>query len=387
MQSLQKFSNSHPMKYVHLLSLVLLCSIAAAQDKPFVLNGTIPVSPKKYKVLLSWNNGATAEEANVVNGKFVIKGEVEGPTAATLMLEEANPPANKKFDRTEYLRNNLSLFLDGGNITISTKTYLSDAVVKGPQVVNDYYNYTVQTKELTALDNKLGMVYYNYSLAKNTAATDKLMEMYKTLASVVYVEQLEFVKKNPSSPISLYFVKQALGMDMDAAKAGPIFQLLSTDLQNSNAGKELAAMIEVGKKSMVGAQAPDFTQPSPEGVAISLSSFKGKYVLVDFWASWCGPCRAESSNLVKAYEKYKSKGFEIWSVSLDEKKDRWLKAIKEDGYTWPQAGDLKGWDNVAATMYGISGIPFNFVVDPNGIIIARNLRGEDLEKKLSELFK
>jgi thiol-disulfide isomerase/thioredoxin len=374
------------MKFICLITLVLLTVVVTAQEKPFVLNGSIPVTPKKYKVLLSWNNGATAEEANVVNGKFTIKGTVDEPVSATLMLQEANPPANKKFDRIEYLRNNLSLFLDGGSITVTTKTFLSDAVVKGSQVVNDYYNYTQQVKQITDLDNQLGMTYYSYSSSKNSRVTDKLMEMYKVLTGIYHDEMSAFISKNPSSPVALYFVKQTLGMDMDAAKAGPMFQLLSPELQNSNTGKELAAMIEVGKKSMIGVAAPDFSQPSPEGTTISLSSFKGKYVLVDFWASWCGPCRAESPNLVKAYDQYKSKGFEIFSVSLDEKKERWLKAIKDDGYTWPQAGDLKGWDNEVAAQFGISGIPFNFLVDPNGIIVARNLRGEELEKKLKELL-
>lgn len=375
------------MKFVAVILSVLLLQSASAQEKAFVVNGTIPATAKKFKALLSWNNGATAEEVNVVNGKFTIKGTIDEPVAATLMLQETNPPANKKFDRIEYLRNNLSLFLDGGTITIATKTFLSDAEVKGSTVVNDYYKYTQQVKDITALDNQLGMVYYSYAQAKNAAVTDKLMEMYKTLTSIYYDAQLAFVKKNPASPVSLFFVKQVLGMDMDAAKAGPMFQLLAAELQNSNTGKELAALIEVGKKSMVGVAAPDFTQPSPEGNNISLASFKGKYVLVDFWASWCGPCRAESPNLLKAYEQYKGKGFEIFSVSLDDKKDKWLKAVKDDGYTWPQAGDLKGWENAAASLFGISGIPFNFLVDPNGIIVARNLRGKDLEKKLSELLK
>jgi thiol-disulfide isomerase/thioredoxin len=367
--------------------VVLFCFTANAQEKAFILNGSIPPSAKKFRVLLSWNNGATAEEANVVNGKFTIKGAVDEPVAATLMLQEANPPANKKFDRMEYMRNNLTLFLDGGTITVTTKTHLSNAVVNGSQVVNDYYNYTQQVKQITDLDNQLGMAYYSYAQAKNAQVTDKLMNMYKVLGTIYYDAQLSFVQKNPASPVSLFFVKQTLGMDMDAAKAGPMFQSLSTELQNSNVGKELAAMIEVGKKSMVGVAAADFAQPSPEGANISLSSFKGKYVLVDFWASWCGPCRAESPNLVKAYEQYKSKGFEIYSVSMDDNKSKWLKAIKDDNYTWPQAGDLKGWENAAASVYGVSGIPFNFLVDPSGVIVARNLRGEELEKKLKELFK
>jgi thiol-disulfide isomerase/thioredoxin len=323
----------------------------------------------------------------VVNGKFTIRGTVDEPEFATLMLQQTNPPLNQKFDRMEYLRNNLALFLDGGIITISTKTYLSEALVKGSQVVNDFYNYTQQVKDITALDNQLGMTYYNFAIAKNAGVTNKLMEMSKVLVSIYNDAQLAFIQKNPASPVSIYFVKEALSTDLDAAKAGPMFQMLSPEMKNSSSGKELAALIEVGKRSMVGVSATDFSQPSPQGVSISLSSFKGKYVLVDFWASWCGPCRAESPNLVKAYDKYKSRGFEIFSVSLDDKKDKWLKAVKDDGYTWPQVGDLKGWENEVSALYGISSIPFNFLVDPNGVIVARNLRGEDLENKLVEIFK
>lgn len=138
---------------------------------------------------------------------------------------------------------------------------------------------------------------------------------------------------------------------------------------------------------LTGVEAPDFTQPTPDGENLSLSDFRGKVLLVDFWASWCGPCRRENPNVVRMYKKYKDKGFEILGVSLDDKKDRWLGAIEQDGLEWPHVSDLKGWQNAAAQAYGIRSIPHTLLLDEKGRIIARNLRGPALESKLDEIFK
>lgn len=133
--------------------------------------------------------------------------------------------------------------------------------------------------------------------------------------------------------------------------------------------------------------APDFTLPAADGATVSLSSLRGKYVLVDFWASWCRPCRAENPNVVKAYQKFKDKNFTVLGVSLDQEKTDWLDAIKKDNLTWTQVSDLKFWESKVVPLYNIEGIPYNVLVDPNGTVIGEGLRGEDLEKKLQEVLK
>ncbi len=165
-----------------------------------------------------------------------------------------------------------------------------------------------------------------------------------------------------------------------------LYDKLDESAKQTEPGKKLARNLEILKKSRIGTQMTDFTQADTSGNPVKFSSFKGKYVLVDFWASWCGPCRAENPNVLKVYNAYKDKGFTVVGISLDDKAANWKKAIRDDKMPWVQLSDLKGWKNDISVSFGIQSIPGNLLIDPSGKIVARDLRGAMLENKLKELL-
>jgi peroxiredoxin len=202
-------------------------------------------------------------------------------------------------------------------------------------------------------------------------------------ARAAMVEQ--YAAAHPASYVAVEEVLEYFSYNPNADTLQHIYDGLAPEIQSSYMGKELKQILDAALITGIGRTAPEFTQADTKGKPVALSSYKGQYVLIDFWASWCGPCRLENPNVVKIYRKFRSKGFTVLGVSLDDKKDKWLAAIRQDDLPWTQVSDLKGWKNEAAVEYGVEGIPMNFLLDKDGKIVAKGLRGAELQKQLTAL--
>jgi peroxiredoxin len=194
------------------------------------------------------------------------------------------------------------------------------------------------------------------------------------------------VQKSPSLAVINLLQANTIDKDQYYTTYVAVADKLKKEWPTYSSAKSFISFVDKMKTTAIGQPAPEIALPNPDGQVVKLSSMKGKYVLVDFWAKWCGPCRQENPNVVRAYNKYKDKGFTVFGVSLDRSKEDWIKAIQDDGLTWTHVSDLKFWQSEAAKTYGITGIPFSLLLDPNGVIIDKNLRGEALDNKLSEIF-
>jgi peroxiredoxin len=284
-------------------------------------------------------------------------------------------------------RKRLAFYLENSEISVTgTLDSLFNAKVTGSVTQDEYNSFVESNKALSDLYSK---AYQDYQAARR-ANNEVLQAAIEKRADSIQVEmsklQKEYVKNHPKSYVTPSIVG-SLSYEMEAEELESMINGLDTSIANLPQIKTLKERLNVMKTVAVGQKAPDFTLNDPSGTPVSLSSKIGaKVLLIDFWASWCNPCRQENPNVVKVFGEFHKKGFDIIGVSLDQDKDSWVKAIADDKLTWTHVSDLKYWGSDAAKLYAVNSIPSNLLLDDKGIIIARNLRGDDLYKKIKEVI-
>lgn len=346
---------------------------------------------------------------------FELKGTLTDTKGETIYLEKLTNPQpitidstvideNGNFEFTNYTpkigfyriktsaQNFAMLVLDSTDkvkVTGSVKDLGNSYKVEGSPETKLFLEFNEIAKknkvQLDSLNQAFQGIVEENNLSKNTVAIDSLSITFQKPYDAITLPQNKILSKKIIENSSSYSSLMAI-QGMDPEKYADVYRVLDKGLYAKYPLDANVVMFHGIVSKMIattqGQEAPEINQPSPDGTNIALSSLKGKIVLVDFWASWCGPCIKEMPNVVKAYAKYKDKGFEIYGVSLDAEKERWVNAIKKEGMTWPQVSDLKQWDCQPAKQYGVTSIPATFLLDKEGKIIAKNLRGEELEKAI-----
>lgn len=378
--------------------------------------------------------GITACNNNKQEGAFTVKGKIKNAGTDLIFLEEAalgsNQPvivdsarltADGSFNlSTTAKEENLyvlrlsqqinpiaTIINDESQITVeadlqnatppytvkgsSASEALVDYLTKSNTELTGIYNLSVQLDSLSrsagsdslataTLNNRdaAAQAYRNY-------VTSMIQKSSSPSLSVFLLGSYQSYASNPALGLPLFSQTEMKQIIDEAAKKFPQhtgLAAIKTNMQPSETAQQPAAV-----SGLINRPAPPFNLPTPEGQTLSLASFKGKWVLVDFWASWCGPCRTENPTVVKAFEQFKNKNFTVLGVSLDKEKAPWVKAIKDDGLSWAHVSDLQFWNSSVVPLYNIQGIPYNVLVNPEGIIVAENLRGEALLRKLAEAIK
>lgn len=378
------------MKIYRILMLAAVgAPLPLAAQQSYTIKGTVGKLNPPAKAYLAYkvNGERILDSAEIKNGQFRFSGKVVGTREAHILVkhnnEEHNPVTRPKEDV-------LAFFLEDKVITISAKDSIHNAVIKGSPAQDDNLKVTAMLKPYYDRYELLNREFKEQpeNMQKDSAYIASLEKRADVITKEIISVKMKYVKANPGKYMSLMAFNSTLPPEFDAVQAEKDFLALNENIRNTELGKTVLEKILKVKKTQEGSPAPEFALNDVNGQPVKLSDFRGKYVLLDFWASWCGPCRRENPNLVKAYDAYKDKGFTILGISLDKPgdKDKWLEAIRKDGLRWTQVSDLKAWESEVAKLYEVNAIPMNFLISPEGKIIAKYLRGEALEAQLKKVL-
>jgi peroxiredoxin len=379
--------NRYPLATFLLALSFLLPLRLLAQSEEYTIQGQLSSQTSATKIYLDYLKGEDVEHdsTDIRNGRFRFRGKVAMPTLGILLLKQ-------KTQSPDFLSlSKLWVYLEPRVIQVTSADSLDHATLRGTPLNSDLQRLNLALRPSEAQLKMLRREDYLASLEqrKDQIFQANLKQRRQQTEAAQQAVYRQFIQRNPQSQVSLAMIDIADQQELNLPVVEPLFKGLAPAVRQSPAGQAYAARLAKARRLAVGALAPDFSQPDPTGKLVRLSNFRGKYVLVDFWASWCRPCREESPYLVAAYKQYQSHHFTVLGVSLDRPSGReaWLKAISTDELPGTQVSDLKDFQNEAAKLYSIHSIPQNVLVGPDGRIVAKNIKAEELSQRLATVLR